>query len=254
MGLQLKGDNDNNTDNKDKVQLSMQEQNAWESLKKDANPWDNPNKAMDDLYDEPKVIYNSSMADLQGQQKQGNPIVDILVKALVALVVCAILIFGGKYIVSIVMPEGEDITPLLTKKADAIAAELGVTFTDNPTWEANVREYSESDPIVKGAAEGIGVVNMDGKQIGVHIQSKDYTIFGVQIGDGEKEMYDDTTYPFENFTSILDTMSDKSTLYIYYNTSRNDCIFFLINNTTNRIESMTYYYDYKEVSEELMSL
>lgn len=247
MGLQLKSDNDN----KDKVQLSMREQNSWDTPKKDIDPWDNP---IDDLYEEPKVIYNSAMADLQGQQKQGSPFVGILLKALIAMVVCAVLIFGGKKIVSVVMPEGKDVTPLLVKKADVIATELGVTFTDNPPWTTKVVEYSESDPIVKGTTEGIGVVNMDGKQIGVHIQTKDYTMFGVRIGDGEKHMYDNTTYPFEGFYSILNTMSDKATVYIYYNTSRNDCIFFLINNTTNRIESMTYYYDYKEVSEELSSL
>ncbi len=254
MGLQLKSDNDNNIDNKGKVQLAMKEQSTWDVPPKDSNPWDNPNQSLDDSFEEPKVIYNSSMADLQGQQKQSNPFSGIIVKAVIAMIVCALLIFGGKAIVSVMMPEGEDITPLLTKKADVIASQLGLTFTDNPAWATNVVEYSESDPIIKGAAEGIGVVNMDGKQIGVHIQTKDYTMFGVQIGDGEKEMYDNTTYPYETFTSILNTMSDKATVYIYYNTSRNDCIFFLINNSTNRIESMTYYYDYKEVSEELSSL
>ena len=254
MSLQLKSDSDNNGVNKEKLQLSMNGQTTGGSVSKEVNPWDNPNKDLEDLYDEPKVIYNSSMADLQGMQKQSNPVAGVVVKALIAFVVCAILLVAGKGIVSVVMPEGEDITALLTKKANVMEAELGLTFTDNPAWAANVVEYSESDPTVRGAAEGIGVVSMDGKQIGVHIQTKDYTMFGVQIGEGEKKMYDTTTYPYENFTSILDTMSGKATIYIYYNTSRNDCIFFKINNTTNRIESMTYYYDYKEVTEELSSI
>lgn len=251
MGLQLKSDTDNNPN---RVSLATKGMEFGGESPKDVNPWDNPNKGLDDLYDEPKVVYNSSMAELQGMQKQGNPMVGIFVKAIVALVVCAILLFVGKKIVSVVMPEGEDITNLLTQRAEVMEQELGLTFVDNPAWAANVVEYSESDPIIKGAAEGIGVVNMDGKQIGVHIQTKDYTMFGVQIGDGEKEMYNRTSYPYESFTSILDTVSSKATVYIYYNTSRNDCIFFIINNTTNRIQSMTYYNDYKEVSEELSSL
>ena len=108
--------------------------------------------------------------------------------------------------------------------------------------------YSKGNAVIKGA-EDIGVVYIDGRQIGVHIDSNKYTIFGVQVGDGEKNMYDNTTYPYDSFISIMDTMGDKSTLYIYYNQSRNDCIFFRINNTTNRIETMTYYSDFRKVTE-----
>ena len=92
MSLQLKSDSDNNGVNKEKLQLSMNGQTTGGSVSKEVNPWDNPNKDLEDLYDEPKVIYNSSMADLQGMQKQSNPVAGVMVKALIAFVVCAILL------------------------------------------------------------------------------------------------------------------------------------------------------------------
>ncbi len=245
MALQLKGENNSSDHVKDK-QL-----NPWDVPKKEQNPWDvSKDESMDLKFEEPKVVYNTAMAEVQAKQKESNSVVGVITKMIVALAVCGLVIFAGRQIVSKLMPEGIDITKQLTLDSNKLQAELGETFVDNPAWSSEVYEYSESDPSFAGA-EDVGVVYMNGKQIGVHIPNKTYTIFNTKVGDGEKHMYDNTTYPFDNFISIVDTMAGKATLYIYYNTERNDCIFFLINNTTNRIESITYYNDYKEVTETL---
>lgn len=245
MGLQLKGEN-----NADQSSVTR-EQNPWDGPKKEQNPWDVAGQE-DDLLkmDEPKVVYNTAMAEAQAKQKESNPIVGMILKMIVALAVCGLVIFAGKMIVSVVLPEGEDITQLLDKKEDVVAKELDVTFADNPTMASRVYQYSKGTVSVRGT-EDLGIVYIDGKQIGVHIASNKYTMFGVQTGDGEKEMYDHTSYPYDSFTTILDTMGGKGTVYIYYNEQRNDCIVFYINNTTNRIVSMTYFNDYKKVTETL---
>ena len=234
MGLQLKGES-NNTENK-----RNGEQN---------NPWDVPEKR--DVLDieEPKVIYNTAMADAQAKQKGNGLIVGTIIKMVIIFMVCGLIMFAGKKLVSVFVPEGQDVTTMLTWKENEISTSLEEVFADNPGWATDVYQYSKGSIAVKGAGD-IGVVYIDGRQIGVHIDSNKYTIFGVQVGDGEKNMYDNTTYPFDSFISIMDTINDgKSTLYIYYNQSRNDCIFFRINNTTNRIESMTYYSDFRKVTE-----
>lgn len=250
MGLQLKSDNDLS---KQDISLGRQEGNERNQWKPEKDPWDYSKDNMEDMYEEPKVVYNSSMADLQGQQRQESLLQNVTKKLVVALIVGAILIFGGKAIVSVVMPEGIDVTSHLNKQEAVLAKELEETFLGNPTWATNVFEYSKSDPVVSGA-EDIGVVYMDGKQIGVHIPTAKYMIFNTRVGDGEQHMYNNTSYPFDDSFSILDTVSGKATVYVYYNTERNDCIFFVINNTTNRIVSMTYYCDYKKVCEELESV
>lgn len=247
MGLQLKGDQNNTSSD-----VAGEQRNPWDAPKKEDNPWDAParqNVALD--IEEPKVIYNTAMAEAQAKQNGSSEVVGIIIKFIILFAVSGLLFFAGEKIVSKVMPEGQDITTMLGQKEDALSTSLGETFVDNPVWAANVYHYSKGTVTVKGA-EDIGVVYIDGRQVGVHITSKEYTIFDVQIGDGEKNMYDNTTYPFDSFISIMDTINGgRSTLYIYYSNSRNDCIFFRINNTTNRIESMTYYSDYKKVTETL---
>ncbi len=238
MSLQLKGNESNPTTN------SAVNGNHQEEL----NPWDSPNSMFQE--DEPfqvSRIQNSMTATIQGEEKQGNPIVSTIVKIVMALVVCAALFLGGKAIVSVVMPEGKDITGLLKKNADAIASELGVTFIDNSEWVPQIHQYSTGTVTVK-AADGIGIVYIDGKQAGVHIRDKAYTIYGIQIGEGEKKAHDNTSYPFDNFLSILNDMAEgKTTTYFYYNETQNDCIALTVNDTTNRIVGMTYFYDYNLV-------
>ena len=248
MGLQLKGENGT-----ERATVTS-EQNPWDTPKKVENPWDVPGKE-DDLLkiEEPKVVYNTAMAEMQGKQKESNPVAGMIVKIIIALVVCGLIIFVGKKIVSVVRPEGEDITKYLGQNANTVAKELGLTLTDSPHMEANIYQYSKGTVSVKGT-EDLGIVYIDNKQMGVHIPTKKYTIFGVQVGDGEREMYNRTSYPYDSSTSILNTMSGKGTVYIYYNRERNDCIVFYINNTTNRIESMTYFNDYKKVTETLENI
>lgn len=236
MGLQLKGES-NNTENK-----RNNEQN---------NPWDvSEQRAVLDI-EEPIVIYNTSMAEMQAKQKGNGEIVGTIIKIIIIFMVCGLVVFAGKKLVSVLVPEGQDITTMLNWKENEISTSLEEVFVDNQGRTTDVYHYSKGSIAVKGA-EDIGVVYIDGRQIGVHIASKKYTIFGVQVGDGEKHMYDNTTYPFDSFISIVDTINGgRSTLYIYYNNSRNDCIFFKINNSTNRIESMTYYSDFRKVTEKL---
>lgn len=244
MGLELKGGNGAGNNPADK---------EWEQTSRETdNPWDIPGKQNDDLYiQEPLELRNTAMAELQAKNKESSPVVDFLVKTLIILVVFGLIIFVGKKIVSVVKPAGEDITAMLQNEESKIASDLELTFTTQPACAGSVYQYSEGMVSVKGN-DDIGVVYIDGKQVGVHITSEKYTIFGTQIGDGEKHMYNNTQYPFDSFIMIVDEInSGKSTLYIYYNQQRNDCIFFIINNTTNRIQAMTYYSDFKKVTERL---
>lgn len=242
MGLQLKGENENSR----ATGQNIAEQTPG------SNPWDAPNSSMQD--GEPysvKSVHNSVTATIQGQEKQGNPIAGVIAKIVIALAVCAALVFGGKSIVSVVMPEGQDITTLLTQNENQIASALGVTFENNTEWVSQIHQYSNGAVTVK-AAEGIGIVYIDGKQAGVHVRDKAYTMFGIQLGDGEQQAHDHTSYPYDNFLSILNDMAEgKTTTYFYYNEGRNDCVALTINDTTNRIVGMTYFYDFNKIMENI---
>ncbi|MCM1159157.1 MAG: hypothetical protein NC300_12590 [Bacteroidales bacterium] len=239
MGLQLKGES------------GAKNNEGENSIREEANPWDIPNMPEDKEPYQTTVISNSMTAAIQGEEKQGNPAAKAVRTIIMALVVGAVLIFGGRAVVSVLMPEGEDITDLLRKDAATIAKELGVTFTDNTEWVSQIHQYSNGQVTVK-AAEDIGIIYIDGKQAGVHIRSKAYTIYGIQLGQGEKQAYDHTTYPYDTFLSVLNDMAaGKTTTYYYYNNERNDCVALTISDTTNRIVGITYFYDYTRITETL---
>lgn len=241
MGLQLKGDNETTNGNS---QFSM-------GTEEQSNPWDVPNVLEENEPYRGKIINNTMTATIQGQEKQRNSGIDIFVKFVVVLIVCAVLVFGGKAVVSVIMPEGEDITNLLRSDANTIATQLGVTFTDNSEWVTQIHQYSNGNATVK-AAEDIGIVYIDGKQMGIHVRSKKYTMFDIQLGDSETSVYNGTSYPYDNFLSVLNDMAEgKTTTYFYYNLEQNDCLAIAINDTTNRVVGLTYFYDYNKVTETL---
>lgn len=235
MGLQLKGGSD------------LEKQTLHES-ETETDPW--AYKTKDEFEEKPyRMSSDTVTAAMQGKKKRGNPIKKGIMSLITAFVVCAILVFGGKYIVSILMPEGRDITALLNKDADSIASELGVTFQDNTEWVYQIHQYSKGITTVK-AADGIGVVYIDGKQSGIHIRDKKYTIYGIRIGQGEKNVHENMTYSYDDYLSILNDMAEgKTTTYYYYSNERNDCVALTVNDTTNRIVGITYFYDFNKIME-----
>ena len=239
MSLQLKGGN--NTDNS----------NVLDGIQQSSNPWDRPNSTQTEInYEEPKVIYNTILTEDSVQNQKGNLVGRAFVKMIMVFAICGLLFFVGTQVKSVILSETIDITTSLKKDAKTLQSELGESFGNAPVWATKVYEYSESEPAFEGT-EDIGVIYMDGRQIGVHIASSQYMLYNVKIGDGEKHLHNNTTYTFDSYLRMMDTVDNKETLYIYYNVGQNDCIFVLINNVTNRIESMTYYNDYKKVTEQV---
>lgn len=238
MALQLKNNDANKPYSEEQEEFSAD--SSWSNM-----PVQNRNAAT-------YIPTEAELADYRSNKKHGNAVTDTIKKLVVALVVVAIIVFGGKYIKGILMPDGIDLASVVMKSSEAMQAELGEKFTDNPSWAKRVYEYAEGDLTCEGS-EDIGILYLNGRHIGIHIPTKKYTIFNIRVNDGETSVYNNTTYPFENFSTVIDTMEGNSTLYIYYNKQRNDCIFIVLNNTTNRVQGMTYYYDMKTIMAELDS-
>lgn len=236
MGLQLKGTQNTND------HLSKNDLEGGE-----ADPWDVPQRKLEDEPYSIKTTNNTTTATLVGEGRKQSPSGGMLVKLVVALVVCGFMILVGKIVVSNFVTEGEEISHLLAKSEADIAKELGVTFADRPEWVPQIHQYSKGKVSVR-AAEEIGIVYIDGKQVGVHVNSKKYRIFNVQLGQGEREMNKNTTYPFVSFLSILNDMAEgKTTTYFYYRDKENDCMAITVNDTTNRVTGITYFNDFKLV-------
>lgn len=236
MGLQLKGDNGSND-------LKPNHENE------NKNPWDYE-KPLDNSYEKP--VITTSLKSNTVNEAAVKPTAGVtIVKLIIALIVCGALILIGKGIASKALPEGEDITAVLKKSESAIAQQLGLTFTEDATLVNEIPQYSEGKVRVV-SAEDVAVVYIDGRQMGVHMRTKLYRMYNVQVGMGEKEANENMTYVSDNFFSVLNDMAvGRTTTYFYYNMAQNDCLALTINNTTNRVVAVTYYYDYKKISETL---
>ncbi|MGN0437601.1 MAG: hypothetical protein ACI4F4_03690 [Lachnospiraceae bacterium] len=236
MGLQLKNSENSNVANNKSA---------------DSNPWDvRPKTDLENKYDEPVVIKSAKIPE---ERTTVAPNATNYVKIVILLLIAAgLLLIIGKVIVSIIYPKGTDETALLRKSDKEIASTIGFELTDQPAIASSIVQYSKNGVLTaKGMSEGVSVIYMDGKQFGVFINEKHYTMYGIQVGMGEKEVHDNMTYQYENFIEILGADNNKNRIYIYYNQANNDCVEITYNSTTNRVLTVTYMYDFKKICEEM---
>ena len=73
--------------------------------------------------------------------------------------------------------------------------------------------------------------------------------------DSEVDADRDMTFEADGAMSILSDMTGgKSDAYYYYNEKNNDCLVVIVSKESNRVVDLTYYYDYKKVTENLGSI
>lgn len=211
------------------------------------NPWDNPRGNLDG--EEPYTVTKSIKSTYVPEMKN-NHIMDTVKKLIVLLLLAGLLIVAGKAIVAKLMPEGTDVTGMLEKPEVELETTLGITFTDNTTWAKKMIQYSGGKMTIR-ANEDLGVVYINGKRVGLHIDSKQYTMYGIQVGMSEKEANEvlANTFQYDDFITLIDENGkDGTTTYYYYSNKRNDCVSLLMNNSTNRIEAITYYNNFKLIT------
>lgn len=147
-----------------------------------------------------------------------------------------------------------DVTHLVNASKAAIETELGVELNSNPKMIKKIYEYSEGELTVEGGSEsGVALLYIDEIRKGFHIDKKRYTMFGIEMGDSMLEVDDNLKYDYENSFEVLDDYFDQGSSkgVFYYNKAKNDCLIIVYNDVTGRVVALTYYSDYKRVTEEL---
>lgn len=234
------------------LQLKEQDENEEFHMRgtRSDNPWDT--NASFSEFDVPyQMPKDTKTVAMQKMEEHGQGFFHDILQWVYILVVAGVIILVGKLIVTKLLPRGEDITQLLGRDDSVIASELKVSFQDDPESVRKIHQYSKGIVTVKSADE-ISIVYIDGRQAGVHVEGMDYTMFDVQVGDSEKHAYDNMSYPYDDFLSVIDDMAEgKTTTYFYYSEKRNDCLALTVNDTTNRIVAMTYFRNYAKVTETL---
>lgn len=170
------------------------------------------------------------------------------------VIIIAVVVVAGKFIMGLINPKVTDVTDYVGMDTAQLEGALDITLEEGSEMKKQISHYSNGQVTVDGNGE-IGVVYIDGKHKGLHINNKKYNMFGVTIGDGEFTLDDNMTYQYDDSFNVLnDMIGGKSTATFYFNRAKNDCLVIIINDKSARVVAMTYFNDYKLISENLSGI
>lgn len=171
---------------------------------------------------------------------------------IIKIAVLALLVVGAVFLVKkLIKSDPKELKDCVNMNTEQLEKELGIKLTRNDTTVKRVRHYSNGTLTTDGNDE-IAVLYLDGKQLGIHIDSDKYKLYGIEIYMPRYTVEKKMTYQKENTMQILNDMySGTSTSVFYYNTTNNDCIMVNYNDKTNRVVSMTYFNNFNRISEKL---
>ena len=170
----------------------------------------------------------------------------------IGLVIVALAVFGIIKVVNfIVNSGGKDISEYLAKSESEIAQELGLTFEQHDERAPMIQQYSGGKVTVRSAGD-LEVIYIDGKQVGVATDGRDYRFFGIGINDMGPRLEYIITYKYEKiFVVANDLTGGNSESKFFYNTADNTCLVITLNTTSNRVVYMTYFTDLALISKDL---
>ncbi len=171
-----------------------------------------------------------------------------IIGAIFLIAIAVVVVKGVQYLVG---SGGKDITNELAMSDSQISADLHLTLEDDPEAAKSLIQYSYGTPTVK-SDKGLNIVYIDGIQVGVNTTSRSYTFYGVSINQAEKDALREMTYQYDEYYEVItDDVDPVSNNYIYYNEKANDCMVIAVNKQSARIVNISYYTDYKKITEQM---
>ncbi len=178
----------------------------------------------------------------------------IIYKIIGVLILGVVIFFVIKGIRYMLNSGGQDITEYLSASEVELQDHLNLKFEENDQRAKNVPQYSGGTVTVH-SANGLDVVYIDGKQVGVATDSRDYRFYGVGINDADKDVYDLLTYPkTSSFVMLNDLMGGNSDSTFYYDKSNNTCLVITVNKKNNRVVYMAYFTDLALITKNVSGL
>ncbi len=240
MALRMKEDSD------DTLQENKEKPYYDDSLYKGDDFSDGFVDMSDPTLTENKNPYVIQSAYVPEDKQKTNPIVKIIILAVLILaVIIAFVIVRNKFFAPM------DITADVKLSEEEFAAKYKLSFEENPDMAKRIPQWSNGTVKVKTGGD-LHLVYIDGKRVGIHTSNKRYTIYGLKVGDPDYKAEQLMTFKHQDNYSVLNEMGQgSSTTYYYYNKATNECLATTVNENSNRIVALTYYSDFKKISESL---
>lgn len=172
-------------------------------------------------------------------------------KLLKWIVMISLLVVAGSFIKEELYPPCTDVTNMMDMDTEKLERTLGITMVRESKMYKKINHYSRGKASTDSDT-GIAVVYIDGKRIGLHIDSRKYSMYGLHIGDTQMSVDRKTTYEFDSMFDVYDDIvNGTSTATFYYNKKNNDCLVVICNDRSNRVVALTYFNDLNKVTEQL---
>lgn len=172
-----------------------------------------------------------------------------LVSWIERIILIVLLIIAGKKAMEYFAPKPVDVTEMGTMKAEELERELGITLTPNSEMAKRIYHYSW-DKISTKSTDGISVVYIGSRQVGLHIDNRKYSMYGLHTGYSEADVRKKMTYNYEGqFGLMTDDVLGSSNAIFYYNKTKNDCLVVIYNNYSKYVVAVTYFKDLKKMTE-----
>ncbi len=168
----------------------------------------------------------------------------------IGLIVAIIIVFiASQGVAYVVDSGGKDVTHLLRLSPNQISEETHSIFKFEDEYAEHLPVYLGSN--IRVVSDGrLNVIYINGRQVGINTSDRKYKFYNVSINQAEITAARKTTYKYDDSVKIDQNLNGlHSNSYIYYNAERNDCLVLTVNNTSNRVASMTYFTDYNLISE-----
>ncbi len=168
-------------------------------------------------------------------------LVGIAIGVALALVACR----GISYVLE---TKGTDISHLLALPEYQISREFQTEFN----WDKDLPDQlpiSLGEHVNAKTNGDINLIYVDGTYVAINTSSRDYRFYEVGINQSIRSSLSQTTFRYENSSKLTQTTRGKySDSYIYCNWENNNCLVLTVNNTSNRVASLTYIRDLRAVA------
>lgn len=152
----------------------------------------------------------------------------------------------------------------------AIEEALGLKLEHNPDFVTRLSiPNSKPDGLdtYTNSKNSFSVIYYNGKQFGISFSDSKYTLFGIQIGDSESHLLagsetssgafsvDGTpVYEYTTYFVVLDDVARSGSTAEYFLGKDGSVLVLVINDQTNRVVNIIYYYDSERVMEDISFL
>jgi hypothetical protein len=143
------------------------------------------------------------------------------------------------------------------QKFDELPERYTIFIAEDDIFGKGLPSYHAQNTIVELDNEILGdgghIVYINGQKVGFNTYSRKYAIYGISVNQQEIKVARKITFNYDESTQSLQSLyGNKTNIYFYHNTTNNDCVVVMVNETSNRVVSVSYFNDFDKVSETLM--